>query len=153
MIFGTTKSYILYDSVTTTLPKSTTDFDLLQNQDIRHKSILTGKRTTSRTGDYASFTVTDWLFTEQDPTAKFLSLRDLIDKQVYFYFQGSSLIINCYVYEVKPFYIKNAIRYDAVRITLFPLNYFAISSVLQTEDGIDILTEDGQKIRTEGLVL
>lgn len=153
MIFGTAKSYIIDGATTITLANSITDFDLLQNQDVRHRSILTGKKTTSRLADYSEFTVTQYLFKESNPSGKFSTLRGLIDKEVYFYFQGSTIISNCYVSDVKPYYIRNLIRYDMVKITLFPIDYLSISGFIQTESGIDILTEDGQQIRTEGIII
>lgn len=153
MIFGDAKSFIQFGDATITMPHSITDFDLLQNQDIRHRSILTGKRTTSRLADYAEFKATDRLFQYDNPTTQFNLLRGLIDQQVYFYFQGSTVIADCYVAEAKPYYMRNLINYDLMTLTLYPISYLTVSGFIQTEGGIDILTEDGQQIRTEGITL
>lgn len=151
MIFGTAKSYIIDGATTITMEHSTTDFDLLQNQDIRHRSILTGKRTTSRTADYADFTVNNWLFKYSDPKAKFTELRALIDKTVAFYLQGSTVLATCYVADVKPYYIRNLINYDGVVIRLSPITYTTISNYMYSEDGQIMLNEDGTPMRTEGI--
>lgn len=151
MIYGTDKSFIQFGDATILMPHSVTNFDLLQNQDIRHRSILTGKRTTSRKADYAEFTVTDKLFKYSSPTAQFNLLRGLIDEQVQFYFQGSTVIADCYVMEAKPYYMRNLINYDLMTLVLLPINYLTISNYMYSEDGQIMLNEDGTPMRTEGI--
>lgn len=156
MIYGLTKSYIIYDGDTYYLQHSLTDFDFFQNIDVRHESILTGKRTTSRMGDYVDFQVTDWLFmygSELTISQRFTILKGLENQIVTFYLAGDTAITDCYILSVKPFYIKGNVKYDGCVLRLQPIRYGGISQAILSESGIELLTEDGEIIKSEGFVL
>ena len=153
MIWGTTKSYILNGVDTITLNKSTTSFGLFENQDKRYRSILTGVKKHTRLSDYSNFSVLIWLWQETDPKAKLQTLLALVGNQATFYFQGATVLANCYIETVRPFYFRNLRDYDACVVSLFPVSYSEISQGLLNEDGTPLLNEDGSPLLSEGFTL
>lgn len=154
MIFGNSKSYLINGVTTIALNKSQTSINLFQNQDIEHRSILTGVRTHSKTGDYSDFTVTERLWQESDPKAKFHAIMACEGQKVIFYLYGETIIAECYVSFIKPFYLNNLINYDGVILFLTPINYLIVSQyILDDETGAAILDDGGNPIKSDGITL
>ena len=154
-IFGTDKSYIVNGATTITLNKSQTSISFFQNQDVEHRSILTGVRTHSQLGDYSDFTVTERLWQESDPKAKFQAIMALEGLTITFYLHGTATIADCYVSFIRPFYFKNLINYDGVVIFLTPVRYTTISQgyILDDGTGLNILDDSGTPIIADGIIL
>lgn len=154
-IFGTDKSYLVNGATTITLNKSQTSINFFQSKDITHRSILTGVRTHSQLGDYSDFTVVERLWQESDPKAKFQAIMALEGLTVTFYLHGSSVIADCYVSFIRPFYFKNLINYDGVTIFLVPIRYITISQgyILDDGTGLNILDDSGAPIIAGGIIL
>ena len=153
MIWGNAKSYIINGATTITLNKSQTSMNFFQNQDVVHRSILTGVRTHSSKGDYLDFTVTERCWQEADPKAKFSSIMALEGLSVTFYLYGATEIVECYVNYIRPFYFKNLINYDGVVIFITPLKYSRVSSPLLNLDGTPLLNLDGSPLYNVGIVI
>lgn len=145
MIWGNKKSYILSGYTAIQLNHAVVDFNFFQNEDIRHRSIITGTVTTSKKGDYASFLITDKIWLESNPKNKFSTLKALVGNKITFYLEGETSFSQCYVEEVNPYYFRNLISYDIVTIKLTPTRYIEMANLL-TQDSIPILTEDGINI-------
>jgi hypothetical protein len=154
-IFGTAKSYLVNGVDTIELNKSVTSINFFQNQDVIHRSILTGVRTHSPVGDYSDFTVTERLWQESDPEAKFISIMACEGQSVTFYLHGTSIIALCYVSFIRPFYFNNLINYDGVTIFLTPLRYISISQgyILDDETGLPILDDSGNPMIADGIII
>lgn len=154
-IWGTDKSYIVNGATTIALNKSKTSINFFQNQDVEHRSILTGARTHSQLGDYSDFTVTERLWQESNPSTKFQAIMALEGLTVTFYLHGSSVIADCYVSFIRPFYFKNLINYDGVTIFLTPIRYTAISQgyILDDGTGLNILDDSGGSIIADGIII
>lgn len=153
MIFGILKSYIIYNGETVTLENSIVTPDWFQNNDIVHKSIITGKRTHSWRADYASFNLIDYLFKYTDPTLQFQSIKNLQGMIVDFYLHGQTYIAECFIAKVKPIYLFDRIKHDACNIHLYPTKYTLISQDMLSEDGTPMLMENGTPMKTEGITL
>ncbi len=155
MIWGNQKSYIINGATTITLNKSQTSMNFFQNQDVIHQSILTGVRTQSLRGDYSDFTVTERCWQETNSSAKFSSIMACKGQNVTFYLQGTSMIANCYVKYIRPFYFKNLINYDGCIIFLEPLDYLSISPGYIADDttGLPILDDSGTQIYGDGITI
>ena len=155
MIWGNEKSYLVDGVTAIALNKSQTSINLFQNQDIEHRSILTGIKSHSSKGDYADFTVTERLWQETDPKGKLNLILACVGKTVLFWLQGSTSVADCYVSYVKPFYFKNLRNYDGCVIFLEPIRYITVSSGYIADDttGLPILDDAGIQIFGDGLVL
>lgn len=154
MIWGSAKSYIVSGVNTITLNHSLTDFDILKNEDVRHRSILTGVKSRTRTGDYSEFNITVFLWRESNPSSKFTSLMALEGNEVTFYFEGSTEVITCYVNSVRPYYYRNKRDYDVCILTLTPDRYITFTNIgLLNEDYETLLNQDGEPLRNEGVTI
>jgi hypothetical protein len=127
--------------------------NFFQNQDVVHQSILTGVRTHSSKGDYSDFTVTERCWQEANPSVKFNSIMALEGLNVSFYLQGTSMVANCYVKYIRPFYFKNLINYDGCVIFLEPTAYFRIAEALLNLDGTPLLNLDGTPLYNTGTII
>lgn len=155
MIWGNQKSYLMDGVTVISLDKSQTSMDFFQNQDVEHRSILNGVITHSAKGDYSEFTVTERLWQEANPKAKLNAILACVGRTISFYLYGSSIVANCFVNYVRPFYMKNLINYDACVIFLEPLTYLSISPGYIADDttGLPILDDSGIQIFGDGITI
>jgi hypothetical protein len=130
MILGSNKSFIDSDGVAILLNHSTTDQNFYLNRDIEHVSIITGVKTHSVLGDYQEFTVIERCWQEENPAEKMNEILSLRGQLVNFYLFGSSLIANCFVSYIKPFYFRDLKNYDACVIFLQPTLYQTLGSIV-----------------------
>ena len=153
MIFGNSKSYLVNGVTAVALNKSVTSINMLQSVDIEHVSILTGTKTHSFNGDYADFTVTERLWQESDPKAKFQAIMNCVGQNVTFYLCGTTVFANCYVNYIKPFYLNNLRNYDACIIFLHPISYVFFNRYILDDSGLPVLDDGGNRILSDGLIV
>lgn len=138
------------DSSTVTLDYAVLDPNWNDPRVIEHQSVITGKKTWTTLGDYASFRVTVNLYkytTSPTPSTKFSTLMTYLHQLVYFYphkdgvadgdglgkaIQNSTPAnVKFFVSKITPYYLSNTVQKDLIDIEFIAENYVDISQSLQ----------------------
>lgn len=122
------------------------EFDFVESDQINHRSVITGAKTNTFLGDYGKFRIIERLWrgtTNFTAAQKFQKIYNFYHTNVWFLphpntastpnkiiRDSSSNIVECYVREMKPYYWKNYLSYDAVNIELETNKYHDITKLL-----------------------
>lgn len=142
MIFGNVKSYIQNGEDIISLRWSIVSSEFLQNKDVEFESIINGNRTHDWLGDYAAFTVTDFLWKYSDPAVMFNTLKNIEHTNISFWFEGATHVSECFVSTIRPYYHKGFRPYGACVIEMYPLRYIQIGAIRVTENNEIRQTDD-----------
>jgi hypothetical protein len=133
---GTADLYIGYK-----FESSVFEYDMVQPDQINHRSIISGVKTNTFLGDYGEFKITERLWNKvTDFTAKerFQRLYSFYHTDVYLFPHSTNWIkdavggnlIKCYFKGLKPMYYKGFINYDAIQCEFETNKYHDVRALL-----------------------
>ena len=161
MIFGTTNPKFVSGVNTVNLEYSHLDPAFLIPAEIMHESVLTGFRSFVNSNDFARFGVMIYLWKYPNPVTKFEELQTYKNTTVFFYPHSDGDPIwdvdgndeaNFNIKSVTGYYLNDIVDYAVCVVTFEALEHILIEdkrTVITTEGGITLTTEDGDELIIE----
>lgn len=117
------------------LNNSQINYSFVEPEQLNYRSVINGNRTNTHLGDYGTFKVIVRCWQASSAKTLFQAIYVYYHTNVIFCPHNlptklSSTVINCYLKEMRPFYWKNLISYDAVELTFETNKYYDVTTLL-----------------------